>query len=62
MMHVRDTAYPKHRFFDPGVAGHARGEGSSPSNTACSMNLRGRRDEATPHHPLYSGTGLTGPQ
>jgi hypothetical protein len=54
------THHTKHRFFDPGLAAHARDEGSLPPNTACSANLRGRRDETTPHHSC-TGTGLTGP-
>jgi hypothetical protein len=55
------TRHTKHGFFDPGVAVHARVEGSPPPSTACSANLRGRRDE-TPHDSLRTGTGLTGPR
>jgi hypothetical protein len=44
------------------VAAHAECEGSPPPSTACSANLRGRRDETTPHHSLCTGTGLTGPR
>ena len=40
----------------------ARGDGSPPPSTACSANLRGQRDETSPHHSLRTGKSLTCPR